>query len=281
MMLTRCPTCSTAFRVTPEQLKARAGKVRCGHCKAVFNALESLEDAPPVAEAAPAPPSASEPVPAAAIEEAPTVESPAADVAMPENAPPEPSAVETGAVPVEAGAVDILLEDIQATEVPPPAPRGGRYAWAAAGLLALALLLAQAVYVFRAELALSQPDWRPQLEELCGQLGCDIPLPRKTDLVSIEASDLHPEPQQKNLLVLAATLKNRAPFVQEYPHLEVTLTDTRDQPMVRRVFAPAEYLAEGANVRAGFAANGDLAVNLWLDTGNVGASGYRLYLFYP
>lgn len=281
MMLTRCPTCSTAFRVTPEQLKARAGKVRCGHCKAVFNALESLEDAPPVAEAAPAPPPASEPVPAAAAEETPAVESSSTDAAIPESAPPEPSAVETGAVTVEAGAVDILLEDIQATEVPPPAPRGGRYAWAAAGLLALALLLAQAVYVFRAELALSQPDWRPQLEELCGQLGCDIPLPRKTDLVSIEASDLHPDPQQKNLLALAATLKNRAPFVQEYPHLEVTLTDTRDQPMVRRVFAPAEYLAEGANVRAGFAANGDLAVNLWLDTGNVGASGYRLYLFYP
>lgn len=281
MMLTRCPTCSTAFRVTPEQLKARAGKVRCGHCKAVFNALESLEDAPPVAEAAPAPPTESEPVPAAATEEAPAVESPAADAAMPESAPPEPSAVEAGTETVEAGAVDILLEDIQATEAPPSASRRGTYAWAAAGVLALALLLAQAVYVFRAELALSQPDWRPQLEELCSQLGCDIPLPRKTDLVSIEASDLHPEPQQKNLLVLAATLKNRAPFVQEYPHLEVTLTDTRDQPMVRRVFAPAEYLAEGANVRAGFAANGDLAVNLWLDTGNVGASGYRLYLFYP
>ncbi len=281
MMLTRCPTCSTAFRVTPEQLKARAGKVRCGHCKAVFNALESLEDAPPVAEAAPPPPSDSEPVPAAATEAAPAVESPAADAAMPESVPPEPSAVEAGAETVEAGAVDILLEDIQATEVPPPARQGGTYAWAAAGVLALALLLAQAVYVFRAELALSQPDWRPQLEELCSQLGCDIPLPRKTDLVSIEASDLHPDSQQKNLLVLAATLKNRATFVQEYPHLEVTLTDTRDQPMLRRVFAPAEYLAEGANVRAGFAANGDLAVNLWLDTGNVGASGYRLYLFYP
>ena len=281
MMLTRCPTCSTAFRVTPEQLKARAGKVRCGHCKAVFNALESLEDAPPVAEAAPPPPSDSEPAPAAATEAAPAVESPAADAAMPESAPPEPSAVEAGAETVEAGAVDILLEDIEATEAPPPAPRRGTYAWAAAAVLALALLLAQAVYVFRAELALSQPDWRPQLEELCSQLGCDIPLPRKTDLVSIEASDLHPDSQQKNLLVLAATLKNRATFVQEYPHLEVTLTDTRDQPMVRRVFAPAEYLAEGANVRAGFAANGDLAVNLWLDAGDIGASGYRLYLFYP
>ncbi len=281
MMLTRCPTCSTAFRVTPEQLKARAGKVRCGHCKAVFNALESLEDAPPVAEAAPPPPSESEPVPAAATEAAPAVESPAADAAMPESAPPEPSAVEAGAKTVEAGAVDILLEDIEATEAPPPDSRRGTYAWAVAAVLALALLLAQAVYVFRAELALSQPDWRPQLEELCSQLGCDIPLPRKTDLVSIEASDLHPDSQQKNLLVLAATLKNRATFVQEYPHLEVTLTDTRDQPMLRRVFAPAEYLAEGANVRAGFAANGDLAVNLWLDAGDIGASGYRLYLFYP
>ena len=47
MMLTRCPTCGTAFRVTPEQLKARAGKVRCGHCNGVFNALETLEDTPP------------------------------------------------------------------------------------------------------------------------------------------------------------------------------------------------------------------------------------------
>jgi predicted Zn finger-like uncharacterized protein len=284
MMLTRCPTCSTAFRVTPEQLKARAGKVRCGHCKAVFNALESLEDAPPVVEAAPQPapdPEAVPAVPAAA---------PPAEPAPPENIPPEPPVAEAGAEAeaaeaevdkVEAGSVDILLEDIQATEEPSPVPRGGTYAWAAAGVLALALLLAQTVYVFRAELALAQPDWRPQLEELCGQFGCDIPLPRKTDLVSIEASDLHPDPQQKSLLVLAATLKNRAAFVQEYPHLEVTLTDTRDQPMVRRVFAPAEYLAEGANVRAGFAANGDLAVNLWLDTGNVGASGYRLYLFYP
>ena len=34
-------------------------------------------------------------------------------------------------------------------------------------------------------------------------------------------------------------------------------------------------------VRAGFAANGDLAVNLGLDATDVGASGYRLYLFYP
>ena len=43
-MRTRCPDCQTIFRVTPEQLKARAGKVRCGHCQSVFNALDSLLD---------------------------------------------------------------------------------------------------------------------------------------------------------------------------------------------------------------------------------------------
>ena len=43
-MKTRCPDCQTTFRVTPEQLKARAGKVRCGQCQHVFNALDSLVD---------------------------------------------------------------------------------------------------------------------------------------------------------------------------------------------------------------------------------------------
>ena len=83
------------------------------------------------------------------------------------------------------------------------------------------------------------------------------------------------------MLVLAATLKTRAPFAQDYPHLELTLTDTRDQPIMRKVLAPVEYLTQGADVRSGFAGNGDLAVSLWLDAGQLGASGYRLYVFYP
>ena len=46
-MRTRCPVCSTIFRVTSEQLRLKAGKVRCGHCQSVFNAFdEFLEDAP-------------------------------------------------------------------------------------------------------------------------------------------------------------------------------------------------------------------------------------------
>lgn len=276
MMLTRCPDCSTAFRVTPEQLKARAGKVRCGHCSGVFNALETLEDTPPAAVTTEASAEPAESFSPALIE-----------TALSE--PPhegDPLASSSAELPeIKEGqdvqsALDILLEDVSVA-AEPPASRWRVLTWSLAGLITLGLLLVQGAYVFRAELAISQPDLRPLLEQLCEGLECDIPLPRKPELVSIEASDLHPDPQRKNLLVMVATLKNRAPFAQDYPHLELTLTDIRDQPMVRKVFAPADYLPQGAEVRTGFAANGDMVVSLWLDATDIGASGYRLYLFYP
>ena len=41
-MHTTCPSCHAVFRVTPEQLDVRGGKVRCGKCAFVFNAFDSL-----------------------------------------------------------------------------------------------------------------------------------------------------------------------------------------------------------------------------------------------
>jgi predicted Zn finger-like uncharacterized protein len=37
-LYTRCPGCATIFRVSPQQLALREGQVRCGHCRAVFDA---------------------------------------------------------------------------------------------------------------------------------------------------------------------------------------------------------------------------------------------------
>ncbi|TDO98731.1 DUF3426 domain-containing protein [Marinomonas balearica] len=39
--ITRCPKCSTAFRVTDDVLKMAAGKVRCGQCFHIFEAQET------------------------------------------------------------------------------------------------------------------------------------------------------------------------------------------------------------------------------------------------
>ncbi|MDX1597302.1 MAG: DUF3426 domain-containing protein [Marinobacter sp.] len=53
---TQCPKCDTRFRVTDEQLSIARGKVRCGNCMEVFNAVEHQ-----VKPAAPTPPS--QPIP--------------------------------------------------------------------------------------------------------------------------------------------------------------------------------------------------------------------------
>jgi predicted Zn finger-like uncharacterized protein len=275
-MLTRCPSCSTAFRVTPEQLKARAGKVRCGHCNAVFNALETLEDAQ-IAAAQP------EPEAGTVAGSAPD-ESHAASGASSSIAEPVEDPLEGQATAIESPAEEAGIEEPPPESALAPARRVSRWriiAWGFGAVSMLALLCAQAAFIYRSELAISQPDLRPLLEEMCAALGCDLPLPRMSALVAIDVSDLHPDPKQKNLLVLAATLKNRAPFAQAYPHLELTLTDIRDQPLARRVFLPADYLAQGTDINAGFAANGELALSLWLDAASVAASGYSLYLFYP
>lgn len=46
-MYTRCPKCSTCFRVTDRHLAIAKGKVRCGQCQHVFNAPEhAIDDLP-------------------------------------------------------------------------------------------------------------------------------------------------------------------------------------------------------------------------------------------
>ena len=43
MLLTICPHCKAQFKVTPDQLNIRQGRVMCGRCRHVFNGFQSLE----------------------------------------------------------------------------------------------------------------------------------------------------------------------------------------------------------------------------------------------
>lgn len=375
-MKTRCPSCQTTFRVTPEQLKARAGKVRCGQCQTVFNALDGLldeteksgETARPATSALPAPPPAmmgseteavawpASPAPivvhdidAAAKPAAPPESQIAPEatpaVNLPENAD-EPAATEDADLstagaewPVAAGTADTTdappaLEhrdetpaDEAASAAPdvPPSERPVEAAALTAALAAdpilprdtteipgyskwseglmsapaapaanvshksftlIALLLAlaligQIVYHWRGEIALAAPSLRPALDAMSRTMGRDVPLPRNADLVSIEASDLQIDAARGNLLVLQATLRNRAPYAQAWPLLELSLTDTQDSAIVRRVLQPADYLPTPAAAGQPFVAGSDVALRLWIEAKEVGAAGYRLYVFYP
>ena len=274
MMITRCPACSTTFRVTPEQLKALHGKVRCGQCQHVFNALDTLLDAltgqvAPIEPIEPIEPQQEFPVMAEAAADSP-------DEFNENTLPPSPAVAEEIRQTQETAAL-LLEPGDKASKFP-------SWAWAFASMPALLLLLLQASIFFRVELSVLWPQAKPALQAMCKSLDCDFPLPRKGDLISIESSDLNPDQANVERLMLAATLKNRAPFAQAYPHLELTLTDTADRPLLRKVLPPSAYLPQGADIASGFLANREVAVNLALvhdNSGNALAAGYRLYLFYP
>ncbi len=60
-MYTHCSNCQTYFTVQQEDLKIASGKVRCGHCGYIFNALEHLYDELPKTKNTPTHPAISPP----------------------------------------------------------------------------------------------------------------------------------------------------------------------------------------------------------------------------
>lgn len=161
-----------------------------------------------------------------------------------------------------------------------PKKRSFFWLWLIGALLLLASLGVQGLYFFRSDLAARHPELKPFLQQFCGVLQCSIRLPTNPDLLSIETSNLEADPQQANLVALNAILRNRAKLAQEYPQLELTLTDTQDRMIARRIFTPVEY-AKGADLKRGMAPNEEVTVKLFLDLGELKAAGYRVFLFYP
>ena len=308
-MLTRCPNCQTHFRVTKEQLKARAGRVRCGECQHLFNALDGLIEESalvPAPRTIESPASELPPPPAdetADIEVLPDVGAdqvavqpeptfPPAHEASEEDSP-APAELHTAVIAEQAEVP--APEEVLAPEdaephtdagdwsetfpKPPPPPR--RWPWVIGSLVALIALALQAVLAFRVELAVIAPDARPALVALCELADCEVGLPAKVALLGIEGSDLSPDGARAGWLSLTATLKNRAPFAQQYPHLELTLTDVADKAIARKVMSPQDYLPLKTAFAQGMSPNVDIAVAAAIDPGEIKASGYRLYLFYP
>jgi predicted Zn finger-like uncharacterized protein len=298
-MITYCPSCHTHFRVHAEQLAARAGQVRCGKCSRVFDALEHL-----IEETAPLRSSMRKPAFEARRDnaaDADTGPQSAARLAADNGAiTPEHTIAHTGDVAAKAPDTALMLKsapaapanaeavtasgagsfDFGPVAAAEPAASASRWAWIPATLLLL-ILLAQASYYYRGAIALVFPEIRPYAAALCATLGCELPLPRRVELASIEASDLQADTANPKVMVLSATLKNRAIFNQQLPMLELTLTDPQDRPVVRRVLAPQDYLGKAGDSSTAWAANTEIAIKVFIDASQVNATGYRLYLFYP
>jgi hypothetical protein len=156
---------------------------------------------------------------------------------------------------------------------------GARWPWWIGSLFLFLLGVGQLLLYFRTEVSFSVPEARPTLVAVCETLGCQVSLPHKINLLSIEASDLTPDGKLPGVLHLSAQLHNRAQYAQAWPDLEITLTDVQEHPLLRRTLTPAEFLPAGIDPDKGFPAFGDQPVQLTLTT-DIPAVGYRLYIFH-
>jgi predicted Zn finger-like uncharacterized protein len=290
-LFTRCPGCETVFRVTTRHLQASGGQVRCGRCKTVFDAFASLTAKPPADSHGPTGSANDSSEPEAVRHQQALAENVSPTVPA---APPVPEREERardGEDASVAGETDAAHSERLANDPATnlfewefkAAPRNARTGlWLTLSLLLLLIATVQAGYVFRTDVLVNVPQARPVYERVCQWLSCEMGLPRLTEQLHIDASDLQlVDPEQPNLVQLTALVRNRAPVPVEFPSLELTLTNAQEQVVARRVFLPAEYLSEPDAVAQGLGGRGELAVRLFLDTGPLRAAGYRIYLFYP
>jgi hypothetical protein len=143
-------------------------------------------------------------------------------------------------------------------------------------LLALA---GQATHFYRSDLIATYPLLKPVYVRVCDLFQCSVPLPQRPKLINIEASDLQSvDPARPGVIQLTATLRNHAGYDVGYPALDLVLTNTKEHTLARRIFLPEEYLGGGRNAQAGIPANAEITVRLDLDTGELGAAGFRLDL---
>ena len=87
-----------------------------------------------------------------------------------------------------------------------------------------------------------QARWRPLLEWVCADRGCDLPL--YDDLPAIEPSNLsvRSHPNRADAIMVQVQIRNTAPFEQAFPVMIVGFNTADNELIALREFSPAEYL---------------------------------------
>ncbi|CAN5236089.1 DUF3426 domain-containing protein [soil metagenome] len=361
-LITRCPACTTMFRVVADQLKVAQGWVRCGQCGEVFEASlhllsgevdgqdelalatdaghgfepPSLPDEPAKTpgHAAPREPSMmAEPHQTPALVQAtrvtegdvrtdPAHVEPAWEslpqeeedslIAAPldaqepqERKDPVFTANAYGFKPAESG---LAASPAREAEAPPAAEESPEVAfvrtarrnefWAApqvrtllglVSLVLLAALMLQWVARQKDVLAAQEPRLAPLLQALCRPLGCQVRPLRRIEALVIENASFRKT--ASDAYRLAFVFRNTGAVALEIPALEVTLTDSQDQALVRRVVMPAQFGATASTLGAYSELAGALSLKVAGDgaqeaspaarAGLLPVAAYRILAFYP
>lgn len=314
-LITRCPACQTLFKVVPDQLRISEGWVRCGQCDEIFDASLHLLPASPDAGM----PALRPEGPAVQYEDsvvAPATRSPDAiePDAIEPDAPHQPGPDELAPAPelvltdtaadaterlaVAAGEGDAAAYEAQDE---PESERGAELSevsflrdnragalrqkpFMQATLVALGFALVlglagQIVFHERDRMVALHPGLGPWLLAFCGPLHCALSPLRQIESIVIESASF--ARIRGDSYRLNFTLKNTAATALAVPAIELSLTDSLDQPAVRRVFLPTELGVKSDTLAAGSEWPASVAVAVKAAGMADRIAGYRLLAFYP
>lgn len=169
-----------------------------------------------------------------------------------------------------------------------------RSPWVRAGLsvicLILMLVLALQIALHNKDhIAAQWPQTKPWLEKLCQQADCQVQPLKRIETITVDASSFN-RINKNNVQLeaitqsyrLGVTLKNTGKLAVALPHVELSLQDAQDQPILRRVLSPADLGSSLIELAPAQEMAG--SVTLQIDTAQLAGSkiqGYRVLAFYP
>ena len=251
-----CPYCQFLVNHHPQLRPLPHACPRCGRPLiedgvSLVDLESSVPDAPDAeaASVAPAAPAASGSLATLLID--PPVAAPVSIEADPtaeeneEAATVEPVEAPPASEPEPAPAAATTASTGPAFAVPTAAGRG-RWRWPLIALLALLLGL-QILLADRARLA-ADPGWRPVVENLCGALGCTLPAWHEPTAFLMLDRQIRPA-DTPGVLRVDATFRNDARWAQDWPALQLALSDADGRVLGSAVFTPEQYLGAAPATR--------------------------------
>ena len=251
-----CPYCQFLVNHHPQLRPLPHACPRCGRPLiedgvSLVDLESSVPDAPDAeaASVAPAAPAASGSLATLLID--PPVAAPVSIEADPtaeeneEAATVEPVEAPPASEPEPAPAAATTASTGPAFAAPTAAGRG-RWRWPLIALLALLLGL-QILLADRARLA-ADPGWRPVVENLCGALGCTLPPWHEPTAFLMLDRQIRPA-DTPGVLRVDATFRNDARWAQDWPALQLALSDADGRVLGSAVFTPEQYLGAAPATR--------------------------------
>lgn len=299
------------FKVVPDQLRISEGWVRCGQCDEIFDASVNMQD-PLAVETL-----QSESVDIELEMTAAPAEGASAPDVAPDRSPPieaEPFAVEQeqeqeqGAAPASElvshsdGPETAVLTDVwdsmplpepaESTEPAAPSfmrkarsrtktrvrPRR-RMAWLVSAIVLCLTLFVQLLAHERDRIAAAAPGFKPVVEAVCVLMQCSVAPWRQIESVLIDSSSF--SKLRADVYRLSLTFKNTAEKDVALPALELSVTDTQDQVLFRRVFLAGDLGLPSPVLAAGSEFPVSLALNITTNGNAERITGYRVLAFYP